>query len=273
MKHKCIFCLEESDEFHTIEHIVPESLGNTDDILKNAVCDKCQNYFGQNIENYILTKTPIGLWRTISGTLSKKGKKPSFNGMQTLKKTGKLDDYHECTDRGIVIHPYDNESIIEVEITDEITKEKILAGEKKTYNIVLTPKMLIYIGRFLGKMALEYWYKQFNEDVFNTRFNDIRNYTRYGTIKKIWPIFNSRLERNLLNYNLTKKFEEERDLYSYQLYEIEGNILYCFNIGEERYSIIITERLPKSNIFTEQFLSVLCNGTISLPNILYYNLE
>ncbi len=53
-KADSIFCLEVSDNFNTIEHIVSESLGNTDDILEKAVCDKCQNYFGREIENYIL---------------------------------------------------------------------------------------------------------------------------------------------------------------------------------------------------------------------------
>ena len=45
--NKCIFCKESGDIFHTIEHIVPESLGNTEDILHKGVCDKCQNYFGR----------------------------------------------------------------------------------------------------------------------------------------------------------------------------------------------------------------------------------
>lgn len=51
--HKCIFCSAESTEVNTIEHIIPESLGNTEDILVNAVCDRCQNYFGKEVENYL----------------------------------------------------------------------------------------------------------------------------------------------------------------------------------------------------------------------------
>lgn len=46
---RCIFCLNEGDIFHNIEHIVPESMGNTDDILNDSVCDKCQNYFGKKL--------------------------------------------------------------------------------------------------------------------------------------------------------------------------------------------------------------------------------
>lgn len=44
----------------------------TDDILEGCVCDKCQNYLGKEIENYILAKTPFGFWRTIAGTVNKK---------------------------------------------------------------------------------------------------------------------------------------------------------------------------------------------------------
>ena len=108
---RCIFCQCEGDVFHTIEHIVPESLGNTDDILENAVCDKCQNYLGREIENYVLSKTPFGFWRTMAGTPSKKGKPPMFNPSQKPSTSGKTFDFHPFTDNGFVIHPMNGESI------------------------------------------------------------------------------------------------------------------------------------------------------------------
>jgi hypothetical protein len=45
--HKCIFCLEESRNFNTIEHIIPESLGNTEDTLQGVVCDKTPFFIAQ----------------------------------------------------------------------------------------------------------------------------------------------------------------------------------------------------------------------------------
>lgn len=51
----CIFCKEESSNSRSIEHIIPESLGNKDHVLPpGIVCDKCNNYFARKIEKKIL---------------------------------------------------------------------------------------------------------------------------------------------------------------------------------------------------------------------------
>lgn len=53
--HYCIFCNQDSTESKSIEHIIPESLGNDELILdKGIVCDKCNNYFSREIENPVL---------------------------------------------------------------------------------------------------------------------------------------------------------------------------------------------------------------------------
>lgn len=150
---KCIFCLQTGDIFHTIEHIVPESLGNKEDFLEDGVCDQCQNYFGREIENYVLSKTPFGFWRTLAGTLTKKGKAPEFNPTQKPSKGGKLPDYHPLSDSGITIYPSDEESIIQAEFTDLNRKNEIEKNGKDVMKIVLTPKAIVYIGRFLGKIT------------------------------------------------------------------------------------------------------------------------
>jgi len=272
--HTCIFCLKESDEFNIIEHIVPESLGNTEDLLTNTVCDKCQNYFGKEIESFVLSKTPFGFWKTVSGTKNKKDKLPYFDASQTNAKSGRLKNFHPYTDNGITIYPVNNESIIEVSIKDDAMLEQILSGKKTQFNLVLTPKMLIYIGRFLGKVALEYWCKEFGDNVLDTRFNELRHYVRYGTTDSMWPILRGQLSENILQYKIINGFEEEQTLYSYSFLKAEksGTIVFTFDVGCERYGIILNYKNPDSNIFTEQLLSALCKGTNGLPDILFYNL-
>ncbi len=115
--NKCIFCKESGDIFDTIEHIVPESLGNTEDILYNGVCDKCQNYCGREIENYILRKSPFGFWRTLSKTVTKKGNLPYFDTTQKEIKNSKVSDYHKYTNE-VKIYPEDGETIIAAEFSD-----------------------------------------------------------------------------------------------------------------------------------------------------------
>lgn len=198
MENKCIFCLQTGDIFNTVEHIVPESLGNTDDVLINCVCDKCQNYFGRETENYVLTKPPFGFWRTTAGTINKKGRSPFFAPSQNCK-SKYVPDFHSYTDDGYTLYPGDNERIVEVDIANQSLFEKIKNG-KNTLNLVITPKMLIYMGRFLGKIALECWGKTYGDDVYRKDLDQIRKYVRYGTTKSIWPIMYNQLLENLLEY-------------------------------------------------------------------------
>jgi len=53
----------------SIEHIIPESLGNDDLFLTVDVCRKCNNYFGQ-IESFVLNKTPLAVSRALLGTVT-----------------------------------------------------------------------------------------------------------------------------------------------------------------------------------------------------------
>lgn len=129
MENKCIFCLQTGDIFHTVEHIIPESLGNTDDFLIDRVCDKCQNYFGREVENYVLTKTPFGFWRTMAGTLNKKGKSPFFNPSQNPKSKG-VPDFHSYTDNGFTLYPGDNKRIVEMVIDDQSLLKKLRKVKK-----------------------------------------------------------------------------------------------------------------------------------------------
>ena len=273
--HRCIFCLKENEQFSTVEHIVPQSLGNTDDILLDAVCDKCQNYFGKEIERYTLSQTPFGFWRTMSDTKTKKGEKPFFNFSQVKDKCGRLDDFHQLTDNSVVIHPADGESIIECAIFDKDIRCKILSGEKTHFDLVITPKMLVYIGRFLGKIALEYLCKELGNRVFDCQFNELRNYVRHGTTNSIWPVILGVLDENLLTYKKINEIEETHTLYAYSLYEdvCGGFYLFNFDIGTERYSLVLNCKFPAGIAFSKQLLAVLCKGTKELPKILFYNIQ
>lgn len=52
---KCIFCKCLSDNSKSIEHIIPESLGNKKHYLpRGIVCDSCNNYFAVKIEKPLL---------------------------------------------------------------------------------------------------------------------------------------------------------------------------------------------------------------------------
>ena len=49
---RCLFCKQDSSNTKSVEHIIPESLGNKTLILpRGYVCDKCNNYFAIKVED------------------------------------------------------------------------------------------------------------------------------------------------------------------------------------------------------------------------------
>ena len=54
---QCIFCHKDSSTSKSVEHIIPESLGNKHHYLpKGYVCDECNHYFAIKIEKELLTQ-------------------------------------------------------------------------------------------------------------------------------------------------------------------------------------------------------------------------
>src|SRR5580658_9375853 len=82
----CILC-DENIKTSSIEHIVPESLGNTLYILsKNHICNSCNNKFSE-FEDKAITKSILSLIRIQNAIRTKKGK-PSSLQIGDLKAKG-----------------------------------------------------------------------------------------------------------------------------------------------------------------------------------------
>jgi hypothetical protein len=73
----CIFCKSTNTSFNSIEHIIPESLGNIEHTLpRGVVCDSCNNYFSRKVESPILNSPEMLDIRRKMLIPSKKGKIP-----------------------------------------------------------------------------------------------------------------------------------------------------------------------------------------------------
>ncbi len=71
---QCIFCHKDSTASKSVEHIIPESLGNKDHFLpKGYVCDECNNYFAVKIERDLLDQPYFKSMRFRNEILTKKG--------------------------------------------------------------------------------------------------------------------------------------------------------------------------------------------------------
>ena len=79
---KCLFCKQSSTDTKSVEHVVPESLGNTKFILPlGYVCDKCNNYFAREVEKPFLELPELRLLRFQEGIPNKKNKMPTIDGL------------------------------------------------------------------------------------------------------------------------------------------------------------------------------------------------
>lgn len=75
---RCIFCKRESSTSRSVEHIIPESLGNVEHVLPvGAVCDGCNQYFARKVERQILASPMFQLLRANMAIPNKRGRVPA----------------------------------------------------------------------------------------------------------------------------------------------------------------------------------------------------
>ena len=76
-KVQCIYCLDEEGSFNTVEHVIPEALGNYYEYVlrKGFVCDRCNNSLAK-IDEKFTNFTPISLLSTLFVPYTKKGNYP-----------------------------------------------------------------------------------------------------------------------------------------------------------------------------------------------------
>lgn len=241
----CIFC-GSCGPFNSVEHIIPEGLGNKDLILENKVCDKCNNYFGSKIESFILKSSPIGFWKTYLRIDGKKRKLPTFQTACGTNK-GRLPKDHSFNDDFSVICEKDGTTSILISDKDI---SKVADGTKTSFHIVFTPHMVSMIGRFLLKVGLEYLcYK----DIETTaqKYDKAKNYARYGKDHDLWPIFHftsgniqdliTRFEKN--NELFEEVFYYHLDLVKHLDYEI-----ITLKVGTDVFAVCLNEQYPPPDI-------------------------
>ena len=73
----CIFCKQDSTKSKSIEHVIPESLGNKTIVLPvGVVCDSCNNYFAVKVEGPLLGQVYFQHFRFNNFIPSKKKRIP-----------------------------------------------------------------------------------------------------------------------------------------------------------------------------------------------------
>jgi len=187
----CIFCHKVSDNSKSIEHIVPESLGNKEHILWNgAVCGECNNYFATKIEKELLEQPYFVSVRHRNFIKTKRNHLVPIKVPSPHSENG-FEYVWMYMDENAVRLGFENESKI---------IPLIASGQKKHMIVPIFPEPQLsnyILSRFLAKCAFEYLTLTFDNKegidrnligdfLKEKQFDNIRKYARYGEGTKFW---------------------------------------------------------------------------------------
>ena len=248
MDKGCLFCGSHGP--FTLEHVIPESLGNDDVILVDDVCSTCNNYFSK-IENFVLQKTSLGFWRAFLGIRTKGNKLASVDLSQPKKEKGSFPSQHPAHDQSVGFTAHED-GFTSVDIDSACIIRQIHLGKKNEFRFFMTPKVLLYLGRFLCKIGVELICKADAEMARGDQIRKARTFARFGSSKNLWPIFHYS-EGDLQDLRRHRMEEggilEEVDCYSYDLLEYDNRyILFRFCVGTDNWIVCLNDPFPTPDI-------------------------
>ena len=215
---RCIFCKSDSSASTSIEHIIPESLGNTEHILPpGVVCDACNNYFARKIEGPLLESNYFVHARFRNVVQSKKGRVPPIKGIHVESAT----IIELSQEDGGSVYPSNERN------TKRFIESVLTSAQGRLVFPVPTEPDEYVVSRFLGKVAIEALARTalsvpggLNEIVDKQELDLLRNYVRRGSTEVVWPFYQRRI------YPEDAVFYEE----GYGYYEVlhEHKFLYPF---------------------------------------------
>lgn len=185
---RCIFCKQDSSSSKSVEHIIPESLGNVDHTLPpGVVCDQCNNYIARKIEKPILDSLYFRERRFNMDVPSKKGRIPPIDGIH-LQSLTHIQLIKQLKEFGISVGaaPNVDESRWVSSLQNQKTGTLIIPASKKPEDYLLS--------RFIAKIGLEVLALRvldapngLDEIIDKPELDGLRKYVRYGNSHKIWP--------------------------------------------------------------------------------------
>jgi hypothetical protein len=246
VRSPCLFC-ESIGPFTKPEHVIPEAMGNDDLVLRGEVCDRCNQFFGSKVENFVLEKTPIAFWRTFSGIRKKHGELPHVDLSQPKRQKGRLLAVHELHDNLVGFTCHDDYSV-SVDIDDSGIVRGILDGTRKHFTFVFTPLVLSMMGRFFCKVGIELLCLADPVRARSQAFQKARKFAREGDVAILWPIFHgqtgtlSDLKKRIVDSGGPS---EEVVCYRYRLLEVAAcYTLLVMTVGTDTWVVCLNDPYP-----------------------------
>ena len=236
---RCIFCKQDSSTSRTVEHIIPESLGNKEHTLPpGVVCDNCNSYFGLKVEKPLLDSDYFRHSRFRNVVANKEGRIPTIKAL-CLPSRVLVEIMRDKEGKSI----YPSREIDESRFIESISKQK-------TFDLIIPQPSLPeeqIVSRFLGKVAMETLTlialgipDGLSEITDKPELDELRNYVRGYSPLRDWPFHVRQIypEDKLFNED---GYGECEILHSFKLLPTECQELYlvlvifgveyCINMG------------------------------------------
>lgn len=226
--NNCIICHDESGCSRAIEHIVPESMGNTEYVLNlGDICDTCNSKFSK-FEQKALSGSVIAFERAKLGVKSKK-KRSAKGEIQKLKFEGNKD--FEPNKVTLFSHERD-----------------VLKPSKKgkgLYELTVPSfdKSPVPTSKLLLKIGIESLYKS-QKKVYNQYvFDELRSYLMNKT-NKDWPFLTNTIEiENGINIpRFSDKHHLRKIKCTLNMKEEEENLIFNLKYGAVSMAINLASR-------------------------------
>lgn len=192
---KCIWCKQSSETSKSVEHILPESLGNKEHTLPLGwVCDQCNNYFARKVEKRFLESYYGRAIRFESNVQNKKGRIPPLTGI------------HLESMLQVEIMKGSRDGVMCIGVSKDLDEPSWTrtCSQNQRGTLILPaatePPIDRLLSRFIAKIGLEVLAHKcieiegWNEEIVNqAALDEIRQYCRYNEPSTIWPIHLRRL--------------------------------------------------------------------------------
>ncbi len=166
-KNHCIFCKTTDGNFRSVEHVIPESIGNETLFLpRGYVCDNCNERISK-LERDFVNSVPMSVHRIFFGSVGKKGKFPSAKFSNV--------DLQKISPNAItMIYPAGAKSILKATNLPS-------GGYKSKMTLIQQQFDPHAIARVLFKMGLEYIaIGKGREEALHPRYDPAREYILNG---------------------------------------------------------------------------------------------
>ena len=184
----CLFCKLDATGSCSVEHVIPESIGNIEHTLpRGVVCDTCNNYFSRKVEGPLLDTPYFRDMCYRRRIRNKKGNPPRVQGIH-LQSLVPVDLFPDMDGAGASIgtsYPHDEKRWI----------DSLRSSSRGTLVVpIATEPSEQLLSRFLAKVAIEALALRLfdseggiREIVQKKELDPLRDYARRGVGASFWP--------------------------------------------------------------------------------------